>query len=1045
MSSGTLRIAHLSDLHADATRGESHFGQDRVVRAFLADIEEQAQEKPLDLIVFSGDLSGDGTEQALEQGKELLLDPLRKAFDHVPIVLTPGNHDIDRARVDAALDLGLNQLLTSREAVQQRLADPSHASQARILLQAWDNLFSAWDAGLPGNPTGPFGTAYRFERNGLDVAIGVFDTAWRAKGGMADQGRLIIGADYVRAFLEGSEDADFQIAIFHHPLEWLADFDRKAVRVALEQAHAMVLTGHNHVPDPTLNQSGQGGALYNQAACLYEHPDYANGYALVDIDASDCITTIEPRRWLPEVDKFAPDASVAPEGHRKYTWPPRWKGDRSPYRVSSPKVLEPIVDLAQEQSLLVPPGTESGDLTLNDLVVPLRFWPVPHTEVFDRSVDPAHRPSQANPFDEIRGKRALIVAGPRMSGISTALLWILDRHYRELGTHLPVYVRTDASFGLRRIRRSIAEARGKAEGETEPDQIPVIAAIDDVEPGNNKALSRLINLLREDPSLLLILGSHDHVHNTLANALEAHGTATGKVYLGHVGRQETKQLVARMAGADERDLVDKVIEFGQKLRLPRNPVNQIALASVIANEPRMRAINESGLLQSFVAELIGNPVGEDPDGLSMDYRRREHLLERIAKEIVERDLQRLPRLDIEQLVLDYLRQIGWTSAPPGELVESLVTRRVLVRDHEGVGFRYPAFLHLFAAKAANDDDEFRSLIFASPIKYAPVIRHVAGLKRNDVETLKFVVQKAIAVREEVSPGVEVGQFDHIEDRHGWSEVRDLEGARKLARPGPPSEKELDVILDDVIDEPDEPEGIRPFEDHSFLRPLDELVTTFGLAASVLQTSELVPDLDLRAEVMREVITGWSVMTILLAVEEDAGPKLYTLFEESAEKIEDEELRQSMVEHLAMLFVIGLMSVSLYMEAGSIHQQAVLEKLLDDKEFMRDSAHALFATMLYTMLRFPDWPRRLRNLYDRHGRHPMIKEVVEGWAQEEYLHGALEPQDVRQIESLLIKVRTPKNLPGVKKRQSETSKIQAKLQDERIKSRFRREQRREDAA
>jgi predicted MPP superfamily phosphohydrolase len=1037
-----LRIAHLSDLHAVAGPEKDSFGQERVVKALLKSLDELSGSTPPDLIVFSGDLSTNGTESALAQGRRLLLEPLADRFGGVPILLAPGNHDVDRSRVDTALHAGLKQVLTSREAVQERLAAETHAREARRGLTAWDTLTEEWDPGLNAIHLGPHCSAYRLECKGLSLAIGCFDTAWRAIGGPEDQGHLILGADYVREFVDSTDDADLRIAVFHHPPDWLADFDAGGVRTALEQGHCLVLTGHNHKPDPSLLVTIRGDALYSQAPCVYDSPSYANGYSLIDIDAGKRTTVVTLQRWFPETDRFGPDTRANPDGSQSFDWPLPTVDSIAVYPGSDLTALEPIVELAEEQSLFIPNRAEGhAARTLDELVVPPRFWPIPYNEIFDRSLEPTHRPGEIDPLKEMAGKRVLIVSGPKMSGVTTALYWLLGQHFQHEQTHLPVYIRTDANFGLTRIRKRVQQARSHAgRSKEETAEIPVIAAVDDVEPGDSRALGRMITLLRTDPNLVLVLGSHDHAHHAITAALEKYEINAGRVYLGNTGRTETKQLVARTVGSEETDLVAKVLEFGQKLRLPRNPFNLLALASVIGEERSLIAINETGLLEAFVARFLADTSVVDPEGVSMDYRRWEHLLQSIAKEVVESDQARIPRQTIVQLILDYYRERGWTEGRLTDLVDSLIDCRVLVEDEDGVGFRYPVMLHLFAAKATADDPELKAHVFADLVTYGPIVKQVAGLKRNDAATLALVAKEAAVARDAVADRVEAGQFDRIEDRLGWSKDHDFDEARKLARPTPmpPSEEELDEMIDELIDEPEEAAGIRPFEDRAHTGATDKLVAIFGLAAGVLQNSELVADTDLRTRVLREVITGWSQITILHAIEEDAWPQVYSLVEESARAIEDDELRQSMVEHLAMLLVINVMSVSLYMEAGSPYQQSVLAKLLDDEEFMEQSAHALFATMLYAMLRFAGWPERLQKLYELHGNHPMISQIIEEWTLEEYLHGDVSKQDMTRIESLLIAVRTPRNLTGVRKRQQKKSKIQAELQAARTQARYRKE-------
>lgn len=1033
-----LRIVHLSDLHAPAQLGEDHYGQQRVIEALLDDLGERREERAVDLIVFSGDLSYDGTPEGLERGREVLLDPMRLAYPDVPIVLTPGNHDVNLAKVDPVTHSGLKAVLTSREAVLDRLEDEEKAAAARAPLKAWDELAAAWEVGLHEQHLPPYGRAYRLDRNGVSLAIGSFDSAWRAKGGMEDKGQLIVGADYVRSFLEENEDADAVAVTFHHPLDWLARFDAAPLRVALEESRALVLSGHDHIPDPTLELTTRGSALYCRAPCQYTGPDYSNGYAILDLDFDRGQTIVQLRRWQPERDRFGTDSETATDGAQAFEWPVPATEVTPVYHQPDSIVLKPFSLLAKEQSV-IDDGTETtADLMVSDYTVPFRFWLVPHTEVFDRSVDRTRRPSVADPLKEMSGKRALIVSGPKMSGVTTALLWLLELHYRQVGTHIPAYVKAGPKFSLGRIQEAISRTRASFQSAKGVDvNPPVILAIDDVEPVDSKALGRMIRLLRENEDLIVVLGCHGDAHETVSRALERHDIQPGRLYLGPFGRRETRQLAARIAGPESEETVKRVLQIVQRLRLPRNPLNLAALISVIARESKLTAVNESGLLESFVRMLLDETSTQDPEGLNMDYRRREHLLQEIARRAVETNSLRIPYLEMEQLVLDYFKRIGWRSGSGADLIESLIERKVLVKDAYGVGFRYPALLHLFAAKATFDDSSFANLVFSDLSTYAPIIRHVAGLRRNDRETLEHVAEEAMSVRKQVTAAVRAGQFNLIEDKHGWSKIRYLHDARKLVqqRPEPPTEKELDEIDHEGIVEPDDWIDLRPFREQTFPRAVDQLVAASSLAASVLQSSELVEDVELRVEVMREVIAGWTVMTVLFAMEEDMTSGLHELLAPLFAEIEDEGERVSKVEHFARLFVISLMSLSLFIEVGSVHHEIVLSTLLDDEGFMEETANALFATMLYAMLHFPGWPRRLTELYERHGSHPMVSEVVRRWTLEEYYAEDLPAADLKEVEDLLVEILTPEKTVDVSERAAHGSKVREELRAERTKHRW----------
>lgn len=1032
-----IRIAHLSDLHARVS-GEDGYGQERVVGALLKDIAEHSDQREVDLFVFSGDLSYDGSSESLEKGRDLLLEPLRNANLHAPIILAPGNHDVERSKIDNALDAGLELTLSSRDAVQDRLKGES-VDQDRSRLQAWDKFHEGWDPGCLGKRVGPGAFAYELDISGRHVAVGSFDSAWRSRDSNTDRGRLILGIDGLRVFLEATEQCDLTVVTFHHPPDWLIDFENTGVRSLLEQFGAVVLTGHDHIADPSLTVTPRGNALYCRAPCSYEHPEFSNGYAVIDIEFERGRSEIGLRRWSAGGETFLPDLDSAPDGGRFCLDWPDGTADALVYHLPEEEVIRPLISLAQDHSVL-PESMDIDDaMSISDFAVAPRFWPVPFSEAFNRSVDRKHRPKPVDPLKELEQARALIVCGPRTSGVTTSLLLMLERHYRTVGTHIPVYVQTDRRVSRRKIIETINGARRRVSGH-EPK---ILLAIDDVDPVDSRALGRLVRILIDNPDVSVVLGCHGDVHKTLGETLDQH-VETRRIFLAPFGRRQTRQLVAQIAGSDGTDLVTRILRVVQRQALPRNPLNLAALVSVLIREPNLTAINETGLLDSYLNVLLDNPAGGvDPEGLNMDYRRREHLLMRIAEHVVRKERTRLKRTEIEELVNAYYKQIGWLSGSAGQLVNSLIRRRVLAEDERGVGFRYPALLHLFAAKAVTENDEFAEAILARTKTYAPIIRHVAGLRRDDKEILRLALEEATATRERVAEGISVDDFNQIEDRDDWSKIKNLEHVRRIleSRPAPPSEEELDEIYEEALEEVDEAIELQPFATDDSENPIGELMEAYKLLCAVLQNSELVPDPEYRAEAMSEAISGWSITTLLLSVEEDTKRNLQAALTPLFSEEENDSDRESKIEHLAQILVLSMMATGLYIELGTIHHRDVLEGLLDDPEFMTSSARAMFAGLLFAMLHFNGWPSRLEDVYDKHGDHPMVRELVRRWCMYRYYSPDLPDEEVDKVEALLTRIFSrdlPSRSGSLLARGSITSTIRDELRASRRKALYARE-------
>lgn len=1002
-----MRILHLSDLHAPA---EVHQDQKRIVQALLADIAEQDRAQRIDLVLFSGDLSDDGSTQALAAARALLLDPLTNALPRRPVLLAPGNHDVERGQLNAVIEAGLQAQLCDSERVAALLADEETFAQARRRLESWDRFRQGWEQDMTApSQTGRLWCAHELDLDGCSVGIATLDSAWRSSGD-GDRGGLIVGEPALRAALEAIDNCELRLVVVHHPLDWLAGFDAASTQTLLEHAGVFVFTGHEHTPDPTTEISTRGAALYSRAGCLYADSAYSNSYTIVDLDPSAQLVRVSVRRWWPGRAEFDVATDLHHGGGLDLPWPRRTNA-LATLRSSVSEVLAPLAQIAQEQSLIAGELALTSNVSVSDLLVAPRFWPVPNREAIESTVPAERRPKPVDAIQTLAQARVLIVSGEASSGVTSSLLWLIEQHFRLHGTALPAYVRADERFSLGRISQALAGARAHA---ADGDGVPLVVAVDDADLSDRRAQPRLVRFLEENPDVTLILGCHDEQHSVIAQTLDTRGITFERVFLAPFGRREMRHLITRIAGPNSAEIVQRVLSVIHGQGLARNPLNVAALVAVVTREEDLTELNESGLLQAYVSVLLENPVASDPEGLAMDYRRREHFLSHLAAHLVRANRTRLARLEAEQLVVGYYMRLGWASASAGHLLDSLIRRRVLSQTDVGIGFRYPALLHLFAAKAAIEDEGFAAMLLADVVRYAEVVRHTAGLRRNDDRLLAAVGERTAQVVLAAVPGADVSQFELITDRDGWSQIDDLRQVRALVRTGPPppTEEQLDQLYEDIAEEPVNRERAEAFPTaDAAASGLEQLGPAVQLLASVLKSSELVADVELKAKVLREVVVGWGLATVLMAIHEDETGELRTILAQLFSDEEDEEKRRSAADHFSRVLVVSFMVFDLYAGTGSVHLQGVLKDVLDDDGFVAAAANDLFATMLYAMLEFPRWPERLRQLHERHGTHPMVREVARHWALRRHANGEFKGGVEKALEEVLVEMLMPANTPA----------------------------------
>jgi predicted phosphodiesterase len=295
-----IRWLHLSDLQLSAVEPWS---DRKILNKLLQDVVTPLADQGLapDAVVVSGDIAESGQRAEYGQAEaffgviaeRLGLAPQERWF------LVPGNHDIDRHAIEMADQLILGGL-TVEGAVRRVLGDAG----AMSLLGRRLDQFYAFSERFLGPVRGwraaqPWRTDI-CELNGVTVAMLQLSSAW-AGGTDAQKNRLLIGEAQAQQALEMAAEALLKVALVHHPLEALRDFDQEGVRVVLgaSEGAAFLLHGHLHQGQPALRALEDGRLTEIAAGAVYprcRHPQTCN---LTEVDLGSGQTRVHQFRYSP--------------------------------------------------------------------------------------------------------------------------------------------------------------------------------------------------------------------------------------------------------------------------------------------------------------------------------------------------------------------------------------------------------------------------------------------------------------------------------------------------------------------------------------------------------------------------------------------------------------------------------------------------------------------------------------------------------------------------------------------------------------------------
>ncbi len=290
---GTITWLHLSDIHFQESEV---YSANIVLKALLHDVREHTENGLTpDLIIITGDIafSGKADEYALA-GKFLddLLEATRVPKERLFIV--PGNHDVDRAAISLLAE-GATAILNTRDGVNRFLTNAVDRNLVFRKFHNYENFINSYLGQGWFDPASYF-YVKEVELAQLRIAILGLNSAWLSNSDQ-DRNHLVLGESQVRAALNTAKNAGLRIAIMHHPLDWLQDFDRQDVEPLLSDGCDFLLHGHMHQLSLLQARTPDSESMLLAAGACYKTRQYPNSYNLVCLKPDAGMGTVYLRTY----------------------------------------------------------------------------------------------------------------------------------------------------------------------------------------------------------------------------------------------------------------------------------------------------------------------------------------------------------------------------------------------------------------------------------------------------------------------------------------------------------------------------------------------------------------------------------------------------------------------------------------------------------------------------------------------------------------------------------------------------------------------------
>lgn len=285
-----LGVLHISDLHLT----KAHYLESKVSVICNA-VKNDWLECESIVIVVSGDISATGSSEEFLHAKTFLIrlrDTLIQLlnFSSVDFVIVPGNHDCDFSSESQLRKSIVNNI------DYVPLGDDKSVINCALSVQ--NNFWLFYSDLMHEEPNDKLLWTKSFGVGTKNVSFMCINSAWMSS--MSERYMFFPCKHYN----EYASDANVDIAVFHHPIEWFSpntvDNNRNEIQSFIDKNAGIVLTGHEHEKKSrkTSNISESTGLTTLSAPALFSQSGkISSGFQTVCIDVDDLSLVLKEYEW----------------------------------------------------------------------------------------------------------------------------------------------------------------------------------------------------------------------------------------------------------------------------------------------------------------------------------------------------------------------------------------------------------------------------------------------------------------------------------------------------------------------------------------------------------------------------------------------------------------------------------------------------------------------------------------------------------------------------------------------------------------------------
>jgi len=873
-----IRILHLSDLHfsKSSLKDIKMF----IYNALIKDLQSFHKEKLIDIIAITGDLIdmggisfNSGTDEAFQSFLDDLLNPLLTelniAKEHV--FFTPGNHDIFRKADEKFEDVGLKNSLVSTEELN-KFMDKNIAKGINRILP-----FKKFEKDFRKDFTqkiaiSNFESTYSIIIGEMKIGINCLNSAWRCFDA-DDKDKLLLGERQITNARQIIENCELKICLVHHPIDWMAEFDRKNVFPFLVRDYNVLLCGHVHQGEAWANSNMHGTLLVSSAPANWyfgirsKDREFSNGYSIVDFDETDRKIFIHNRRYVHSKEMYVKNTDIGDDdGTYRFDLP----GLVDRKKIDKELMITDVVKKSSIQSLnenlLNYHTNSSAPKDINQIFVNPRIAEKKESE------DNEEKEVEIQLESLIRDEGDIIIFGTKESGKTILLNKLLIDFTDRISVYHKIGIFIDFNdIGNKRFETIIIKFLGINISEfprflTEYNTVLLVDNLN-FNQENLRRLKRLEKFKGDYPNCRIIATSFTLLENSIPlEYIKIDPAISFKVYqLRSFKTRHTKELIEKwFSCSDELDTPEKckkILSVLLSLKLPRTPLAISMFLLIIEHQEDYKPLNHATMLENFIEKVFEKASKSEVLSEKFDYKNKERLLADIAYYMFSEDKEnyRVHYYRLNTFIHDYLQRKKFEFQSEKLLTHFLEKGILITESNETdnyVSFRFNCFFQYFLMKKMEFDSKFRDFVLSEEniLKFYNEVDYYTGINRDKTFVLKSLIKYMELKYNDIMK--KINDLKNTYDtafitKSSFASTLDDNFTQSLFEAPKPKEEEIDYITDEILENSKPEKGIqKKLPQLSHTQILERL---WALSARVLRNTEETEEEHLKSKSYQKVL------------------------------------------------------------------------------------------------------------------------------------------------------------------------------------------------